>query len=61
MTDKSGKCCHCICTEVQPKNSPIHDDLRNDHKLLETVKYTSGGYLGVWFNIARAVAQVKVL
>lgn len=63
MSDKSGECCHCICTEVQPKNGPIHNDLRDDCKLPKTVECAvpEGGYLDVRFNITGAVAQVKVL
>ena len=60
MSDKSGKCCHCIRTEMQPKNSSIHNHLYNDGQLLATMKHCSV-YLDVWFSIAGAVAQVQVL
>ena len=63
MSDKSGKCCHCICTEVQPKNGPIHNNLRDDRKLPKVVEYAARGgwYLDVRFNITGAIAQVEVL
>jgi len=42
MTDKSGKCCYCIRTEMQPKNSTIHNHLYSDSQLLATLKHTTG-------------------